>query len=123
MKPVSSRKRWAPSAATDKRRSELRVQARNRINEAADPNRRLPEIVGLHLVRECDLRATLEEKSLSVHQLAKWTAFVNRAGTLVHILPKEGDFHVRLPMFYAIGGLSDRRIESLLWGLMEGRFK
>lgn len=116
------RKRWASYSATDKRRNELRAQARARIEKMVDL-KDVPKIVGLHVIRGLDLRATLEEKSVSVHALAKWTAFVNRAGTLAHILPREGDFHIRLPLYYSTITMSDQRLAALLWDHVEGRLK
>lgn len=118
----STRKRWHNDTTIQARRISLREKALTLIREASDPNQsKTKPVVGLHLVRDCDLRATLEEKSLSVHQLTKWTAFLNKRGTLVHLLPKEGDLHMRIPLYFSVAGLSDRRIERLLWDIVEGR--
>ena len=113
-----------PSAVVSKREL-LRAQARMLINEAVG---RTPDDVahistahGFHVVRSVDLRAPLEEKASDCHKFTKWTAFVNKAGTLIHVLPKEGDFHVRIPMFYSTNGLSDLRSEAMLASHLEGR--
>jgi hypothetical protein len=109
------------------RREALRAQARQLINKTID---RTPDDVsnilnassgGFRVLRGVDLRAPLEEKANDCFQHTKWTAFVNKAGTLIHVLPKAGDFHVRIPMFYSTNGLSDLRIEAMLASHLEGR--
>lgn len=115
------RTRWHTNEATDKKRHNLRTEARKRILKAADPKIATTKVVGIHLIRGVDLRATLEEKALSAHSLAKWTAFVNKAGTLCHFVPREGDLHARVPLYFSTLGLSDKRLESMLWDIIEGR--
>jgi hypothetical protein len=80
-------------------------------------------VAGIYLERGVDLRATLEEKGVCVSSHAKWTAFVNRAGTLVHMVPREGDFHIRIPLYYSTRCMSDIRLQSMLWSHIEGRIK
>ena len=114
-----------PSAVVTKREL-LRAQARMLINEAVG---RTPDEVagasrdtdGFFIIRGVDLRAPLEEKASDCHKFTKWTVFVNKAGTLIHVLPKAGDFHVRIPMFYSTSGLSNARIEAMLSSHLEGR--
>jgi hypothetical protein len=113
-----------PSVVVSKREL-LHAQARQLINKTID---RTPDNVinlahGFHIVRGVDLRAPLEEKANDCFQHSKWTAFVNKAGTLIHVLPKAGDFHVRIPMYYSTNGLSDLRIEAMLASHLEGRLQ
>ena len=116
------RTRWHDTDQVANKRDNLRAEARRRILKAADPKAALASVVGIHLVRGVDLRATLEEKALSVHQHCKWTAFVNKAGTLCHFVPREGDLHARVPLFFSTHCLSDKRLEGMLWNIIEGRF-
>ena len=77
--------------------------------------------ISVHIVRECDLRATLQEKAFCCNEHTKWTAFVNRAGTLIHVLPLDGDFHIRIPLYYSIKNESDSQIERLVKEYAQGR--
>ena len=121
MKNYVPRKRWHDKPMCEQQKHNLRAVARQRITKAADPKAALKSIVGIHLIRGVDLRATLEEKALSAHQHCKWTAFINRAGTLCHFVPREGDLHARVPLYFSTLGLSDKRLEGLLWSIIEGR--
>ena len=79
--------------------------------------------ISVTVIRECDLRATLEEKALSCNEYTDWTAFVNRAGTLVHIVPKEGDFHTRHPLYFSTRKMSDKAIERMVQQITLGRLR
>jgi len=122
MKNYVPRKRWHTKDICDEERFKLRAEARKRITTAADPNANTMSWSGLSLVRGVDLRATLEEKALSVCEHTKWTAFVNKAGTLCHFVPREGDLHTRAPLYFSTNGLSDKRLEGLLYNIIAGRF-
>jgi len=71
--------------------------------------------------RDYDLRACLEEKATACHVYASWTAFVNRAGTLVHVLPQEGDWHIRIPLYFSAKNSTDKHIEKLILAKLAGR--
>jgi hypothetical protein len=119
---MAYRERWANPTVLSNKREALRLQARALIVKAVS-NVSPTLISGIHLDRGCDLRASLEEKAACVHAFTKWTAFVNRAGTLCHMVPKEGDLHIRIPLFYSTRSLSDARLKAMLWSHVEGRVK
>jgi hypothetical protein len=119
-----ARKRWHSDKKILAHREQLKALAKNTILAAlADdlPSKTLKNAMSFHVVRDCDLRATLEEKAISCHKLAGWTAFVNRKGNLVHVLPQEGDFHIRLPIYYSIANATDKHIVRILQGMVHGR--
>jgi hypothetical protein len=114
---------WCNKEAVVSKREVLRAQARLMINSTQA--RTLSSIIDVptsyQIVRGVDLRAPLEEKASECCKHTKWTAFINKAGTLIHVLPQAGDFHVRIPMFYSTNGLSVLRLEALLASHLEGR--
>lgn len=75
-----------------------------------------------HVVLGYDLRTSLEGKFLDAHKYAKWTIYVNNAGTLIHVVHRDGDFHIRFPIRPGVKGCSERFIEALMYRKMEGRF-
>ena len=117
---MSTRKRWYDDEQIHSRRIRMRSLARDRIEKTAAKTI-TTAVSGIHLVRDCDLRATLEEKALGCNAFAKWTAFLNKRGTLVHLVPKDGDLHMRIPLYFSVAHLSDRRVQHLIWGIVEGR--
>lgn len=88
-----------------------------------DPTPRPDRRVSVHVIRGVDLRATLEEKAIDCNHYADWTAFVNRTGTLVHVLPKEGDFHVRIPLYFSTANCTDYYVERLIQTTINGRLR
>ncbi len=119
------RKRWHSDGKLDRLKDELRKKMKANMTGLNEdlPSKRIRQATSIHVVRECDLRATLEEKALSTHDFAAWTAFVNRAGTLVHVVPKEGDFHIRIPLYFSVRHMSDVAVERLLQGIALGRLR
>lgn len=75
-----------------------------------------------HVRRNYDLRTALEDKILDTHKFAKWTLFVNNAGTLIHALCKGGDFNVRFPLRPGVKDASNQFIERLMFEKMHDRF-
>lgn len=117
----SKRKKWANDHALHAVHEALRERALNNMRHA-DTCSVIKGGVSVHVVRECDLRSTLEEKATQVHRFANWTAFVNRAGTLIHVTPKDGDFHLRLPLYgRSVKGANDSFVERLVQRYAEGR--
>jgi len=116
------RQKWYSYDLCATRREALRVEARNRLVKAIERTT-VPSINGIFLKRGVDLRASLEEKSLDCSQHTKWTAFVNRAGTLCHMVPREGDMHVRIPLYFSTLSLTDPKLKSMLWSHVEGRLR
>ena len=47
----------------------------------------------------CDLRASIAMKVQEASRLSTWTAFVNNAGTLVHIVNQEEEILVRYSLY------------------------
>jgi hypothetical protein len=120
---MSKRTPWCNKETVVSKREILRAQARLLISKTAERTVRdiINEPTGYQVVRGVDLRAPLEEKASECCEFTKWTAFINKAGTLIHVLPKAGDFHVRIPMFYSTNGLSVLRLEAMLASHLEGR--
>jgi len=116
------RARWYDESTCYTRREAMRREARARLEKAIGLTS-TPTINGIHLKRGCDLRASLEEKALDCSTFAKWTAFVNRAGTLCHLVPKEGDIHIRIPLYYSTLSLTDNKLKAMLWSHLEGRVR
>lgn len=46
--------------------------------------------MAIYVKRSYDLRARIEDKISDCNQSTHWTAFVNNAGTLVHMFSKNG---------------------------------
>ena len=119
-KPRPPRVKWHNEEQLDHVLESLKDKARLRMIKSAkmkDSKNKL----SVHVVRDCDLRASLPEKALSVHQLARWTAFINKAGTLSHILPKEGDGLVRVATYFSLKRCSDKHVEHYVQSWAEGR--
>lgn len=64
--------------------------------------------------RGYDLRGPLEEKALDLIPGAKWTAFVNVNHTLVHLIPAEADFHVRIPLYRSLKSANDAYLHRVI---------
>ena len=71
---------------------------------------------GVFIRRGYDLRGPLEEKVIDCSNYAKWTAFVNVAHTLVHLVPREGDFHVRIPLYATLKNFTDANLAKVIIG-------
>lgn len=120
------RSKWHEDHRLAEVRETLRRKARNRIDGVAglsDSEANRITRVSLHVFRDCDLRATLEEKSASCNKFSAWTAFVNKAGTLIHVVPKDGDMHIRIPIFYSVANRSTSHIERIIGSYLTGRLK
>jgi hypothetical protein len=124
---VKPRKRWHNKRDIEHILAELREIAKARVIStlAIDDKdlSKLKSTFSCFVVRDCDLRATLPEKALSCHQHTKWTAFVNKAGTLIHLVPREGDFHNRIPLYSSVQHCNDKHIEYLMAQYAEGRLQ
>lgn len=119
-KRKTKRERWHNQHALDKVLDSLKKEAKKKL-ALAEKETSVFADVSVHVIRDCDLRASLPEKALSVHSLAKWTCFVNRAGTLLHIVPREGDGHWRQPLYFPVKKCSEKHVERLVQQYMHGR--
>jgi hypothetical protein len=120
----SHREKWANEHALKRVKEALRDKTLARLGELDKPSSVISQAVSVHVVTECDLRSTLEEKTTRLHRFAGWTAFVNRAGTLIHVLPKEGDFHIRIPLYgRSIKNCTLPYIERLVQSYAQGRLR
>jgi len=69
---------------------------------------------GVDLIYPFDLRGSLDMKSAHCKGLHKWTAFLNNAGTLCHVVSAEAQIMVRVKFNYPISHLSaNRMLESI----------
>lgn len=97
-------------------------QVRNmRAIDGMKPSEQIRSQMSIGIVRPYDLRGTLESKSLDTLTHTGWTAFVNNRGTLVHILPREGDFHIRIPLYHNMKGCSNQYMDRFLKKVLGGR--
>jgi hypothetical protein len=121
------RSKWHEPHRLAEVKTELKKRAKNRMVNAKGLSlgaaEKLKASVSLHIFRDCDLRATLEEKSISCNKFSAWTAFINKKGNLVHIVPRDGDFHVRVPLYYSLANASTSQIERVLASTIYGRLK
>lgn len=69
---------------------------------------------GIYLKKNVDLRANFEEKVLDSHKGSRWTAFLNKKCTLVHIVPASKSFSVRLPIHESLRNMTDSQIKQLM---------
>jgi hypothetical protein len=111
---MAKRQRWSAKTHTDGKREALRKSARDLIVKTIASTDEVITVRGISLQRGVDLRASLEEKALFVSPHTNWTAYVNNAGTLCHMVPKEGDMHLRIPLYYSTNILSDGRLLAML---------
>ena len=61
----------------------------------------------------CDLRASLKMKAEEASKFS-WTAFVNRAGTLAHIMYYDDELLIRIPLKPSINSYSTERMHRIL---------
>lgn len=73
-----------------------------------------PNRVGLSLRFPYDLRASLEMKYQDANKSARWTAFMNNAGTLCHVVSPEGEISIRVRFNYPVKHLSKQRMGELV---------
>ena len=75
---------------------------------------------GVSLRRGYDLRAPLAEKMLDASKVTKWTAFVNNRHNLVHLIPSDGSFLVRIQTYMSLKEVSDTKLSHVIisrfWG-------
>lgn len=74
----------------------------------------------VHIIRGYDLRHSVTEKSIDTHKITKWTAFVNNAHTLCHVVARDGDLIVRIPLYFSLKGASDSFLEQVICGKVIG---
>ena len=65
---------------------------------------------GISLEFPCDLRASIEEKMYRCSAYHKWTAFMNNAGTLCHVISADAEILVRIKFGYPVKHLSTNRM-------------
>jgi hypothetical protein len=74
----------------------------------------------IHLRRGYNLTGTLEDKIIDASPLCKWTAFVNNTHTLAHLVPLNGGYHIRIPLYKSLKNLPDRTLMHVImqrvWG-------
>ena len=80
---------------SDKEFLEFAKEVLNPIVAAKNP-------IGLVLSFPYDLRGSLEMKSFDSSPEARWTAFMNNAGTLCHVVCPEAEILIRLKFYYPI---------------------
>ena len=61
-----------------------------------------------------DLRMGLHEKQLHASRFGGWTALINNAGSVAHLVRPDCDFFIRLWMKPRVKGMSDNYIRFLL---------
>lgn len=71
-----------------------------------------PKRSGLSVTFPADLRASLEMKQKDCSLFHKWTAFVNNAGTLCHVVSPESGILIRLKFSYPIKHLNTYEIHN-----------
>lgn len=74
----------------------------------------------IHVRLAQDLRMHLTEKQELCHKLCNWTAFVNNAGSLAHIVSADGIL-IRLEFRPAVKNCFSHYIERLLTQRLEGK--
>jgi len=80
---------------------------------------RSPGKPGLYLNFPFDLRSSFDEKVNTAAAGTTWTAFVNNAGTLVHVLCPEADILVRLVFRYPLASLNSQRMKQVIIARLE----
>lgn len=66
-----------------------------------------------------DLRASLEMKSFDASSKTRWTAFVNNAGTLAHVVCPDADILIRIHFGYPIKHLSAWQMRTAIIARIE----
>jgi hypothetical protein len=82
-----------------------------------------PDAIGLVIDFPYDLRRSLEMKTFDASQKARWTAFVNNAGTLAHVVCPEADILVRVKYGYPIKHLSSWQMTKAIMARVEDYIK
>jgi hypothetical protein len=115
-----AREKWHTEHTLDGVLAGMKQKAKSRIEEAKT-NKFVKQGLSVQVVRDCDLRASLPEKTVSCSVFANWTAFVNRAGTLIHIVPQGGEGLVRIALYYSMKTCSDNQIMRYVQSWASGR--
>jgi len=69
----------------------------------------------------CDLRASIQMKMADAEP-GMWTAFVNNAGWLVHVVHSDDNLLIRLPLNTNVKHLTLGAIHKIILGRLEARF-
>jgi hypothetical protein len=69
----------------------------------------------------CDLRASIKMK-MEDAEPGMWTAFVNNAGWLCHVVHHEDNLLIRLPLNTNVKHLTLSMIHKIILGRLEARF-
>ena len=76
------------------------------------------ERIGMVISYPEDLRQSIKMKIFSASPKAKWTAFVNNTGTLVHVVSPEGALLIRKKLTYPIKHLSNWKMLKVIQNLV-----
>lgn len=74
-----------------------------------------PKKRGIYVKFPCDLRMSLQQKQSDCHGLSRWTAFINNAGTLCHVVAKETDIMIRITFQYPVKHLDKFKQRYLIF--------
>jgi hypothetical protein len=70
-----------------------------------------------------DLRMSIDMKLKECSPFAPWTAFINNAGTLAHVMHREDDLLVRLPIRPSCKNYDMKFQHKLVAGTLSRRFR
>lgn len=80
-----------------------------------------PQDLKLIVKFPCDLRASIKMK-MEDAEPGMWTAFVNNAGWLVHVVYHDDNLLIRLPLNTNVKHLTLSTIHKIILGRLEDRF-